>query len=307
MAGVIIGISGISKAQEAVTIPVQDITVEATPERLARGEYLSKDVALCLDCHSARDWSKNTAPVIEGTWGEGGEPFPDFFGIVYSRNITPAGIGDWTDGELYRAITSGISKDGTALFPVMPYPTYGKMDQEDIFSIIAYIRTLAPIENEVPARELNPPFDELVNIMPAASSHKEIPDKSDTFAYGEYLTSFASCDECHTPRDEMGQYIEGMRLAGGVEFPLPTGLVVTANITPDEETGIGTWTREGFIARFAIYRDEDMLFPLTEGTPNSIMPWSRYCQMTDEDLGAIYDYISTLPAVHHEVDHYPGT
>jgi mono/diheme cytochrome c family protein len=99
--------------------PPEDLTVTATPEKIARGEYLAKSVSQCVDCHAVRDFTKYAGPVVEGTLGRGGENF----GIpgtsvraLYSKNITPAGIGHWTDGELIRAITAGVNKDGRAAF-----------------------------------------------------------------------------------------------------------------------------------------------------------------------------------------------
>ena len=84
-------------------------------------------------------------PIIEGTFGGGGEKFgkeAGFPGTLYSKNITPYALHNWTDGEIFRATTSGETKDGKALFPLMGYPAYGKMDREDVYSIIAYVRTL---------------------------------------------------------------------------------------------------------------------------------------------------------------------
>ena len=128
-----------------------DITIELTPERIQRGEYLANHVTVCMDCHSTRDWSLYSGPIVSGTLGKGGEYFgPEmgFPGKFYSRNITPAKLVDWTDGEIFRAITTGVSKDGKALFPVMPYLYYGKMDKEDVYAIIAYIRTIPSVDIE---------------------------------------------------------------------------------------------------------------------------------------------------------------
>ena len=100
-----------------------DLKVELTPERVARGEYLANSVCVCMDCHSTRDWNTFSGPLVPGTLGKGGEKFDEtmnFPGTFYSRNVTPFGLKDWTDGEIYRAITSGVSKDGHPFFPVMP-------------------------------------------------------------------------------------------------------------------------------------------------------------------------------------------
>src|SRR6202012_5065901 len=112
-------------------------------EKIERGRYLANYVTVCMDCHSTRDWSKFSGPLKEGTLGQGGELFNQKFGFpgtYYSRNITPEGISRYTDGELFRLITTGVTKEGKPMFPVMPYPYYGKMDPDDIMCVIAYIR-----------------------------------------------------------------------------------------------------------------------------------------------------------------------
>ncbi|HYE56562.1 MAG TPA: cytochrome C, partial [Chitinophagaceae bacterium] len=124
------------------TGPAPDMKVEITPERVKRGEYLANTVMVCMDCHSTRNWNVFSAPPVPGTLGKGGEKFDQtmgFPGTYYSANITPAGIGNWTDGEIFRAITTGVRKNGKPIFPVMPHHNYGKLDAEDIKSVIAYL------------------------------------------------------------------------------------------------------------------------------------------------------------------------
>ncbi|MCB0771423.1 MAG: cytochrome C, partial [Flavobacteriales bacterium] len=90
--------------------PPADLKVEVTPERIERGEYLANSVCVCMDCHSTRDWNAFAAPLVEGTLGKGGEKFDrtmNFPGEFYSKNITPFALANWSDGEIYRAITSG--------------------------------------------------------------------------------------------------------------------------------------------------------------------------------------------------------
>src|SRR5262245_41536278 len=134
----------------------ENITVASTPEKVARGEYLSNHVTGCVVCHAEPDRTKYGIVVKPGTTGAGGEFFGDEAEgfAVYSRNITPAAIGTWTDGELIRAFTAGVSKDGTPLFPIMPYPRYGRLSRDDVEAIVAYLRTLKPIEHTVPDRRL---------------------------------------------------------------------------------------------------------------------------------------------------------
>ena len=277
-----------------------DMKIENTPERVERGSYLANSVNACMDCHSKRDWTKFAGPLVEGTLGQGGEVFDQKFGFpgsYYSRNITPDGISRYTDGELYRVITTGVTKEGKPMFPVMPYPYYGKMDPEDIKSIIAYLRTLSPIHNVVPDSKSDFPMSIIINLIPKAAQPEKKPDTASKLAYGGYLTNAAGCIECHT-KDKQGQIIKELAFSGGRGFPLPGGgTVYSSNITPDMKTGIGAWTEEAFIARFKLYADSNYKAPtITPGGFNSIMPWGMYGRMTRSDLAAIYTYLRSLPA-----------
>jgi hypothetical protein len=289
--------------------PPMDTQVEITPERIARGSYLANSVAACIDCHSERDWTKYAGPIKEGTHGSGGELFDEsigFPGKVYSKNLTPASLGSWIDGELIRAVTNGVNKDNKALFPFMPYPNYNQLTEEDLYSIVAYLRSLEPQEKEIPETELNFPLNFIVKTMPI-KTYNPAPevDKSNSIEYGKYLTTIASCSDCHTPA-EKGEPLPGMYLAGGFNFQFPAGIVRSANITPDTETGIGTWTKEDFINRFRLYNNEEAHnVPVDiEKEFNTPMPWLMYAGMTDEDIGAIYDYLKTVTPVNNFVERF---
>ena len=255
-----------------------DISVESTPEAVARGAYLANHVTVCIDCHSTRDWAYYAGPIVAGSEGIGGERFGEEFGFpgtFYARNITPAGIGNWTDGEIARAITSGVRKDGSAFFPVMPYHlAYNRLAEDDLHALIAYVRTLKPIEADWPASQLNFPVSIIVNTIPEPYHAQPAPDPSDELAYGEYLATIAACAECHTPMVK-GEKIAGMDYAGGFEFPLPTGVMVrSANITPDLKTGIGGWDLNMFTQKFRTFATESVRrLPAGEGEPNTVMPW----------------------------------
>lgn len=297
-----IGIVYMNTALPAVA-DAPDMKVQITPERVARGEYLANSVTVCMDCHSTRDWSQFAGPLVPGTLGKGGERFDrslGFPGDFYSKNITPYGIGDWADGELYRVITTGVDKDGEPLFPVMPYHYYGKMAKEDLYSIIAYIRTLPAIEHDVPEREVAFPMTLIMRTMPKEAQTSVLPEPTNTIEYGKYLTNAAGCRECHTPA-EKGQVIPELEYSGGRAFELPGGTLVSSNLTP-HNTGLGYWTQEQFIARFKAYQDSTYQSPeinfLTQY--NSIMPWMMYSTMTERDLGAIYEYLKTLSPIENE-------
>ncbi|MBZ5856990.1 c-type cytochrome [Flavihumibacter profundi] len=283
----------------------EKLTIEYTPERIERGRYLANSVTICMDCHSTRDWTKFSGPITPGTLGQGGERFDQsvgFPGVYYSRNITPAGISRYTDGELFRVITTGVTKEGRAMFPVMPYQHYGQMDPEDIKSIISYIRTLDPIQKEVPESVSDFPMNFIINTIPAKANLQRMPSKSDPLAYGKYLVNSSACIDCHTQVDK-GKIIEEMAFAGGREFKFKDGSVVrSANITPDRESGLGSWTEEMFLARFTAFSDSSYQpRTVSKGEFNTLMPWSMYAHMNKEDLSAIFTYLKSLKAINHSV------
>lgn len=288
-----------------------DIRIELTPERISRGQYLANSVAACMDCHSTRDWGKFSGPLKDGSYGGGGEVFNQkmgFPGTYISKNLTPYALKNWTDGEIFRAITSGVNKDGKALFPVMPYHNYARADREDIYAIIAYLRTLESVESDVPPSRSDFPMNIIINVIPKNPSLSDKPDPSDKIKYGGYITNLASCIECHTPM-EKGKPVLSRAFAGGREFGLPTGgFVHSANITPDKVTGIGNWTEEAFITRFKAYADSSFIpSEIHHGEFNTLMPWMMYSGMKEEDLAAIFAYLQSLQPIHHKVERFTST
>lgn len=284
------------------------LSIKPTARKLARGQYLANHVCVCVDCHSTRNWGKFSGPLVEGTIGMGGEVFDQRYGFpgsFYSKNITPSGIGDWTDAEVLRAISSGVSKDGSALFPVMPHPNFGKMTKEDLESIIVYLRTLKPIKNVVPKSEPDFPMNFIINTIPVKANYAAKPSKKDAVAYGGYLFNAASCAICHS-KQEKGKPIEGMELAGGFEFPMVSGGTSrSANITQDETTGIGKWSEADFVKRFKLYADSSYV-PNTvqKGNFNTVMPWTMYGGMDEQDLKAIYAYLKTIKPIRNNVEKF---
>ncbi|MEO9884940.1 MAG: c-type cytochrome [Balneola sp.] len=307
---VVIGISGlliyVSTALPNVD-PAPDLKIELTDDRIQSGEYLANTIYACMDCHSDKDYSKFALTMKEGSLGKGGGLFGTEMGLpgnYYAKNLTPYNLGDWTDGEIFRAVTTGVNKDGDALFPIMPYPNYGNTDREDIYDIIAYLRTLEPIEFDVPESSSDFPMNYIINTIPSDPEFSTKPDPSDKIAYGKYLVTAASCADCHSPMIQ-GAPIEGMNFAGGMDFPLPTGGVATsANITPDSTTGIGSWTEEVFITRFKNFQDSTNVINtnlVKPGDFNTEMPWRFYSNMSEEELSAIYAYLKTQAPVKNQI------
>lgn len=300
---VIVGLIYFNSAFPDVDPPTK-VKVEITPAKLERGEYLANHVAVCMDCHSKRDWTKFSGPLTPGTLGSGGDVFDEkvgFPGKVFVKNITPAAIGSWTDGELIRSIVCGVNKDNKALFPMMPYPNYNNLSKDDIHSIVAYVRSLKPIENSQPETELNFPLNFIVNTMPVKSHNPMKFDRRNFVEYGKYLTTIAGCSDCHT-QSEKGEPIAGMEFAGGQGFQFPGGTVRSSNISPDVETGIGRWTGELFIQRFKAYLNDSLAMrSVNEKDFNTPMPWTMYAGMSEEDLKAIYSYLRTIKPIKNKV------
>lgn len=286
--------------------PAPELTIEYTPDRIERGAYLANHVAVCMDCHSQRDFSLFSGPPAPGTLGVGGDKFDHEMGlpgVFYAKNITPFGISDYTDGELYRLITTGVTNDGRPMFPLMPYRYYGKMDPEDIYDIIAYVRSLPSVESQVPDSKADFPVSLILRTIPQNPEMVKKPSPADQVAYGAYLVNASGCIECHTQVTPEGMIIEELAFAGGRDFPFPDGTLCTSsNITQCPDTGIGNWTEEMFLGRFKQYVDSGYVIPkVAPGEFNTIMPWTMYAGMKEEDLKAIYAYLKTIPPITNEV------
>lgn len=286
--------------------PPPDLKVEQTSERIKRGEYLAHHVMLCVDCHSERDYSLWSGPLVPGTIGKGGEGFTEnmgFPGNFYARNISQSHLNTWTDGEIYRAITTGVTKNNTVIFNIMPWENYAKMDPEDIKDVIAYIRTLKPQSNEPPPSKAIFPVNFILNTLPKKTDGSKRPSPSDQLAYGGYMVNAAGCNVCHT-RQEKGKVV-GEPFAGGFTFPFPDGTAISANITPDNETGIGLWTEAAFLQKFKQYADSSYHpAKLKAGDKKTVMPWMMYAGMDSTDLKAIYAYLKTVKSIKNEVAHW---
>jgi mono/diheme cytochrome c family protein len=284
-----------------------ELKIEITPMKIERGNYLANHVMLCMDCHSTRDWNSFSGPMIPGTDGKGGEVFDQILGFpgkYIAPNITPFNLKNWSDGEIFRAISSGVSKDGRALFPIMPHHNYGQLDKRDLEAVIAYIRTLNPIENKTETSTSDFPMNFIINTIPKKPSFGKIPQQSDKINYGKYIITAAGCIDCHTKQDK-GKFI-GELYAGGFEFKLHDGSVVrSTNLTPDKTTGLGNWTSEQFINRFKMYADSSYVNPkITPGAFQTTMPWTMYSGMDTADLDAILAYLQSLKPATNQVEKF---
>ncbi len=289
--------------------PPSNIKVDASPARIARGRYIYA-LAYCDGCHSPANQQLYDNPPVEGKQAAG-QLFPDkgVPGRIVVANITPdkeTGIGNWTDGEKIRAIREGISRDGHMLFPIMPYHHFRHMSDDDVQSLVAYLDTLPPIRNILPTTKVDFPVSMLVKGEPRpVTGAVKNPDRSNKLLYGEYLATLGSCDTCHTP-EERGQIIISRRFSGGRRFEIGEQVVVSANITPDKQSGIGDWRLDRFQQRFYKHK-EHAGKPRVDSDPEkfSIMPWLNLSQLPPEDLEAIYAYLMSRLPIENKVESHP--
>jgi hypothetical protein len=291
--------------------PLTDATIERTAARVARGEYLTSTT--CVDCHSARDWTKYSAPVIPGTefsgageqWNQENAEVP---GNIWAPNLTPTHLGEWTDAEIVRAFTEGVNRKGQPLFPMMPYGEFRKLPTEDVQSIVAYLRSLPakpmPAHAASYRRTIDFPLSVIVHLIPEKAAPTTV-DTRNTLAYGKLLAETHGCESCHSPEDDNHKPIEALKFAGNVPFPVPSSPgahVRSANITPDPETGIGGWSEETFITRFKLYEQAPAeALALKSPKHNTLMPWTVFARLSREDLSAIYTYLRTVKPVAQKV------
>ncbi len=278
--------------------PLTNRKFEPTPERLARGQYLVENLG-CFDCHGEHDWKKHDAPLVEGTKGAGPAEFQlaGLPGRVVPPNITPdreTGAGDWTDDQLARAIREGVGHDGRALFPLMPYLHYRSMSDEDLASVVVYIRSIPAVHRVLPPTKIIFPVKYLMRSAPEpVTAPVPNPDFSNPVERGKYLVNIAGCSDCHTPQKK-GQDIPGLEFAGGTILEGPWGRVASANITPDA-SGISYYDEVMFLKtmRTGYVKAREI---------NQIMGWWHYRNLTDDDLKAMFAYLRTLKPVKHRVD-----
>jgi mono/diheme cytochrome c family protein len=275
-----------------------DRRFESTAARLERGEYLVENVAQCLFCHSEYDPSAEGLPIKRETRGAGRSWESEGLPWLQVPNITAdadTGAGSWSDDALARAIREGIGHDGRTLFPVMPYRNYRRMSDEDLASIVVYIRTVPAVRRASPPSEIPFPVNRFINLEPQRIDEPiPPPDVSTPAKRGEYLLTIASCGECHTPMTPEGQFLPGMFMAGGNMIVHEQRTPAAAANLTSSPSGIPYYTEGLFLEVMRTGR-------VRERKLSDNMPWFHYKGMTDEDLKAIFAYLQTLAPVEHYV------
>ena len=249
-----------------------------------RGEYLVRGPMSCGNCHTPQG---PEGPDMTMELAGGQLVIDDAMMKAYSSNITPAGpVGEWSDAELARAIREGIRPDGSLIGPPMPFSLYRDLSDTDLAAIVAFLRTLEPIENETPKSVYNIPLPPAYG--PPVAHVADIP-RGPTVEYGAYIAGpIAHCKECHTPFGPEGPMFDTALGQGGLEFPGPWGVSVAPNITSSEDGLKG-------------YSDAELAKMITEGVrPDGSkmlppMPYAWLAKMTPDDLAATIAYLRTLP------------
>ena len=271
-------------------------TLGSDTNRRAHGEYIFR-AAGCAGCHTDVDH--------EGAFLAGGRALQTEFGTFYTSNITPHpefGIGKWSDEDFVRALTEGVSPEGTHYYPTFPYTSYTKMRNDDILALWEYLRKVPAVA--LPNRSHNLPWylsNRYINLLWKllyfdAGEYDPHIDRSSVWNRGAYLSqALAHCPECHTPRNILGA-LDDYRLNAGTKNG-PGGEVIP-NITPDRKTGIGRWN------------EDDLTYFLETGaTPDGDYTANLMAEVVDEglqyltrqDLDAIAHYTLSLPPVEHAV------
>jgi mono/diheme cytochrome c family protein len=278
-------------------------TAQPGPADIARGKYIYGATGGC-GCHTEQGKGK---PV-----NAGGRRYDGPFGTMYSTNITPdrqTGIGAWTDEQIITAIRLGRRPNGERLVPVHPFTVFNGMAEEDLKVLVAFLRTVPPVNRANQPRKLMPLFETvfLPGWLAAFAARETPPPTAPTagVARGEYLVrAVAHCGECHTPR-RITQATDNARfLAGNPTFQVdsPKGMqtVATPNITPDRETGL-TWSEEEIADYLGSGNKPDgdvagsLMAEVIEGN------LAGYKDLTKADRLAIAQYLKSIPPVRHRI------
>ncbi len=271
----------------ALPNPGNAVPVNATTQVITRGEYLAR-AGDCVACHTdpgGRDFA-------------GGRAMATPFGNLYVPNITPdeeTGIGQWTADEFYRMLHTGISRDGTLLYPAMPFASYTKVTRADSDAIYAYLMSVPPVKQKNRPHELRFPFNNR-NLMIGWRTlyFKEgeyVPDttKSAQWNRGAYLVEgLGHCAMCHTAINALGGTSESKAFEGGM---IPNQNWYAPSLTSNREAGLGDWNlrdisdllQVGASHRGAVYG------PMAEVVYNSLQ------YISDDDIEAMAVYLKTLP------------
>lgn len=275
VAGVVLYFVGSSRVNKVYEIPDSGIVAPTDAQSIERGKHIVE--SSCVGCHGAD---------LGGI-----EAFINIDGIASadSANLTSGegGLGSiYSDEDFVRAIRHGVSQDGTGNF-MPPVPSFQYMSDEDLGAVIAYMRTVSPVDHQTSAFQAQPlgyilfavgMFGDLPAEVVTHQNNINTVEPGITVEYGEYRLRVSACQDCH-----------GMDLAGGA-FPDPSVTVLVPNLTPGGE--LSAWTEEQFITTI-----RTGVTPSGHEINKELMPLEEINQLTDDELKAIFAYLKTLPAL----------
>jgi mono/diheme cytochrome c family protein len=253
------------------------------PAVLERGRYLVEGPAACGNCHTAQTPAgPDLTRKLGGQLVEETEHF-----TAYAPNITPGGrVGTWSDEAYIRAIREGIRPDGSVIGPPMPIELYRELSDEDVGAMVAYLRTVPPVDAPHVASQYRiplppaygPPVESIAPVEPGV-----------TVAYGAYLAGpVAHCTACHTPLGAKGPKYATDLGRGGNTFRGPWGVSLAPNITSHED-GLKSFSDEEIERMIAkgVRPDGSRMAPP--------MGYHYYANLDAQDLDAIVLYLRSLP------------
>lgn len=258
------------------------------PAVIAQGEYLAR-AGNCAFCHSAAD----------GEPYAGGRALLTPFGKIYTSNLTSdalTGLGEWDFNLFWQAMQQGKGRHGEYLYPAFPYVSFTQVNKEDALALFAYLRTLPAVQQANIEPELGFPYNIRSLLMAwrtlyfSAGEYQPDPSQSDSWNRGAYLVQgLGHCNECHTQRNLLGAMDTKQPLGGGV---MPVQGWYAPNLSMQPGGGLEGWTAEDVVQllQTGLSAKGSALGPMAEVVRNS----TQY--LTNTDLAAIADYLSSLPA-----------
>jgi mono/diheme cytochrome c family protein len=279
-------------------VATPQLKCEANAARLERGRYLVQSVASCGVCHTTGSLTKGQPSTTEFLAGDGFDH--PILGRFAAPNITPdkeTGIGNWTDGEIYKALKYGQRPNGDMLFPAMPYAQYRQMSDEDLYSIIAYLRTVPAVKHPMPERMFKMPFPVLlwgyIMYPKFMKEPVEAVNANDPVSRGRYIAMAGHCRNCHVAEAGPDKPDEERPWVGGFGLEGPWGKGVSSNLTGCKETGLGRYTDEQLakILTTGVRPDGTELAP----PMNEVVKYIS--TMTDQDRSDLVAFLRTIPAV----------
>lgn len=265
-------------------------------ERIARGKYIFALAGGC-GCHTSKDGPVNA----------GGRSLKTPYGTFYGTNITPDpvhGVGNWTEQQLIDSIRLGVRPDGSVMSPVMPYPAFNQMSDDDVTDLVAYLRSLPPVARTNQPHQLSVPFPDLgmrlwrwLFFTPQAAPARA---PQEGLERGRYISEhLAHCQECHTPRTIVGTLKRALDLAGNAD-----GIdgEISPNITPEPKTGIGEWSEDEIVSLLQTGFEPN--FDNVQGLMALVIDGvaeGGYKDMTKEDAFAVARYLKSAPPIVHKV------